>query len=367
MKLTNRYVKPVMVLLVLIVGVFVIGMSTTEAQHGPISPVLTSYFNMVYSGDLTGAQALFDENPEDRGTKLLGDQFRARFVDQTSSIDFSRLKAPKVREIAEIFQSYWRDGLMQVASLEDLNASLMKNLDEILRSEGISSDLEDEDELWENIEIYIRAQGYSALSGRTPPFYELVIWMDNQTGIEEIDLKDGVIEVPITTISDFVSYGWMSFSSYGMTRIGGWAEADGLYCPCDYYDKSDDQYRLSFLKHEGRHYADFKLYPQLKAPDLEYRAKLTELVYAEEAVYDLLARFTATANKIDNAPHPLANWYVIDGMSKALLEGQRSADVTAWQNIPIAEIMRAAMELLDEHDQALQQQNAETTEGIIKA
>ena len=364
-KFAATFIKPALVLIALIVGVFVIGLLTAHAQHGPMSSVTTEYFNMVYTGNLTGAQALFDANPDDMGTQMLKDQFKDRFIDQTSSLDFSRLESPKVREIAELFQAYWRDGLMQTASLEDLNASLKGNLDRILMSEGIESDLDDDDELWENIEGFIEAEGYFALSGRTPPLYELAIWMDNDTRVEEIELTDGAVKVPLTAISDFVSYGWINFSAYGMTSMGGWAEKEGLYCLCDHYDKDGEQYKLSFLKHEGRHFADFKLYPKLKAPDLEYRAKLTELAYADTSTYHLMAQFTNASNKIDNAPHPLANWYVIDGLSKALLGGQRPTEGSAWENIPAEDIRSSALLLLTEHDALLQQLGANTTKGTI--
>ncbi len=366
MKLTNKYLKAALVMLALITGVFIIGNSTARAQHGQSSVVMSNYFNMVFSGDLTGAAALFEEHPEDMGTKMLKDQFEARFVDRTSGLDFSRLKVPKAREIAELFQAYWRDGLMQVASLVDLNDALKSNLDAILRSEGIESDLEDEDELWDNVEQYFLDQGYFALSGRTPPFYELSIWMQNDTTMETIELTDGTIEAPLIAISDFVSHGWMNFSAFGMTSMGGWAEADAIYCQCEHYDKGSEKFRLSIFKHEGRHYKDKELYPELKAPDMEYRGKLTELVYSEETTHDLMAQFAGAANKIDNAPHPLANWYVTEGISKALPEDTRPTDLAQWKNVPAEDIRQAAFALLDEHDRELQRQGGVTAEGIIK-
>ena len=107
------------------------------------------------------------------------------------------------------------------------------------------------------------------------------------------------------------------------------------------------------------------MYPKLKAPDLEYRAKLTELAYADTSTYHLMAQFTNASNKIDNAPHPLANWYVIDGLSKALLGGQRPTEGSAWENIPAEDIRSSALLLLTEHDALLQQLGANTTKGTI--
>jgi hypothetical protein len=256
---------------------------------------------------------------------------------------------------------------MQSANLAELNTSLKENIDAILRREGIESDLGDEDELWENIEDFIEEKGYFALSGRTPPLFELAIWMENETQIEEIELTDGVVKIPVTAISDFVSDGWMSFSTYGMTSLGGWAEEEGLYCLCQHYDKDSDRYKLSFFTHEGRHYVDFKLYPNLKAPDLEYRAKLTELVYAEESSYALLTQFTNAASNTDKAPHPLANWHVINNLSAVLLDGQLPIDGSLWADVPVQDIKTTALRLLNEHDALLQQLGANTTQGTIAA
>ena len=62
-----------------------------------------------------------------------------------------------------------------------------------------------------------------------------------------------------------------------MTSTGGWAKEDGLYCLCRHYDLDSERYKLSFLKHEARHFADYELYPELQPSDMEYRSKLTEL------------------------------------------------------------------------------------------
>ena len=339
------------------------------AQHGQTSAVVGDYFRMVFSGDLSGAEALFANNPDDHGTRMLEGQFKGRFIDRTGGADLSRISSPKVREIARLYQAYWVDALMRVAPLEQLDNDLKTRLDDILTAAGYQGAAgdgqDDEDRLLEDVAAFIRGEGYFALTGKTPPLLELMIWTKNEVTPQTVELTDGTVEVDVNFVDDLILYGWPKFATFGMAGTGGWATTEGLNCLCANYDLDSEAYELLFLKHETRHYADFALYPQLKAPDLEYRAKLTELAYFEQGIYGRLKEFTNGAMKIDNAPHPLANWYVVEGLTDRLLDGQWPADATVWEGIPRAEIRQAATELLLAHNQQLNDQGAAVTTGVI--
>jgi len=150
-----------------------------------------------------------------------------------------------------------------------------------------------------------------------------------------------------------------------MASTGGWAEKDGLYCICAHYDLESERFKLSFLKHEARHYADYELYPELQPADLEYRGKLTELSYSDQATYLLLEQFTRAASRVENAPHPLANWYVVEGLSEFLLDGKWPADASAWKSVPREQIRQAARRLLEEHDRVLADLGSSSAKGVI--
>jgi hypothetical protein len=336
-----------------------------QAQHGQMTPVVSAYLKMVFAGDVSVAADLFASEPDDRGSLMLVDRFERRFNARTDGLDLTRIDSPAVREIAEMFQSYWLDALMQEAPLDVLEERLKGRLDDMLVERGFASALEEEDTLFENVEIFIRGEGYFAQSGRTPPLLDLMIWTSNKTAVESVELTDGTYDVELNYMDDFVSYGWSNFAAFGMASTGGWAEKDGLYCMCRHYDLDSERFRLSFLKHEARHYADFGLYPELQPADLEYRGKLTELAYSEEGTYRLLEQFTEAANRIENAPHPLANWYVVEGLSRHLLDGDRPADAGAWKLIPRDQIREAARRLLEEHDNKLADLGPSTAKGIV--
>jgi hypothetical protein len=155
-----------------------------QAQHGHMTPVLSAYLKMVFAGDVSGAADLFASEPDDRGSLMLVDRFERRFNERTDGLDLTRIDSPVVREIAELFQSYWLDALMQEASLDVLEDRLKGRLDDMLVERGFESARDDEDTLFENVEAFIRREGYFAQSGRTPPLLDLMIWTSNNTVVE---------------------------------------------------------------------------------------------------------------------------------------------------------------------------------------
>ena len=360
-----KTLKSVLAVLALSLGAVLATPERARAQHMQPTPAMSAYFNMLFAGDLSGAPDLFADNADDPMVLMLKGQFEARFIERNSGLDLSALESQKVLVIAELYQNYWRDTLMRVSPPADLEAGLIAQLDAMLLAEGFDAAGDDEDAREANLEKFLRTEGVYSQSGRTPPLQDLMVWTENEVSTESIELTDGVHEVDVNFLDGFVSYGWMNFASFGMTSAGGWAKKDGLYCVCGNYDQSSERYLLSFLKHEARHYVDFKLYPELKAPDLEYRGKLTELAFAEDGLYTQLAQFTGGANKIDNAPHPLANWYVVDGLSRLLLDGKAPDNASEWEAVPKEKIRKAARRLLKEHDHALKREGATTTEGVI--
>ena len=336
-----------------------------QAQQAHMTPVLSAYLKMVFAGDVSGAAELFASAPDDQGSLMLVERFERRFTERTDGLDLARIESPVVHEIAELFQSYWLAALMQEAPLDVLDGRLKVRLNDMLTERGFASALDDEDTLFENVEALIRREGYFAQSGRTPPLLDLMIWASNDTVVESVELTDGTYEVNLNYVDDFISYGWSNFATFGMASTGGWAKTDGLYCIRRHYDLDSEKFRLSFLKHEARHFADYELYPELQPSDLEYRGKLTELAYSEEGTYRLLAEFTKGANRVANAPHPLANWYLVEGLSRHLLGGQRPAESSAWESIPKEQIRDAARRLLEEHDDMLADLGPRSATGVV--
>lgn len=338
--------------------------STQALAHGKSTPLLQGYFKMVFAGDMSGAEALINNSSDDPAVGMLKGRFEDRFINQTSGLDLRDVGSPIVNQFLDLFQTYWRNALLQVEPISILDIELKENLNKILTAHDYSS-TEDEDLLLDNVESLIRNEGYFALSGRTPPLLELMVWKQNDIKSHEIELSENTYQVEVNYLDDFISYGWSNFATFGMTSTGGWAEKEGLYCLCANYDLESERFELSFLKHEGRHFADFKLFPKLQASDLEYRAKLTELIYAKEGQAGLLAHFRSSANKIPNAPHPLANWYLIEGLTKQLFDEKSPLEQKQWDQLNADQIKNAAKRLYEEHEAKLVKLGSATTVGVI--
>ena len=74
--------------------------ATAEGQHVQATPVLNEYFKMVFAGDVSAADALFADSPEDHGSQMLAARFKGRFVEKSDGLDLSGIDSPVVKSIA---------------------------------------------------------------------------------------------------------------------------------------------------------------------------------------------------------------------------------------------------------------------------
>lgn len=114
----------------------------------------------------------------------------------------------------------------------------------------------------------------------------------------------------IYLMDDFLMLSWLHFATFGKRSTGGWAKPDGLYCVRIRYGDTleDDMYQVSFLKHEAQHVDDYEKYPHLAPWELEYRAKLVELIYGDSD--KLLEKFINEAKNNPDFPHLFASYKI---------------------------------------------------------
>lgn len=318
------------------------------------------YRSYALQGNLSEAEIRLAEN-EDQADLLA--QFRARFVEKTDGLNLSDLRDPMIRELGEAYQQYWRNALVSPDGLEGLESMLNSEVRKIVSEYSPEIADIDPNEVFNRIASVIEDRGFRAIGGRTPPLLELMIWRQDRSESLVLELSDGTHTVPITYQDGFVFRGWAHFATFGESSAGGWATRDGLFCVTEAYDLESENFLVSFLKHEGRHYVDYKMFPALSSPDLEYRAKLTELMYATNTVVELLYHFSANAARTDYAPHTLANWHIVQNLKSKLQLDDTTQ--TRWEDIGIREIAFSAKELLDENYHHLIEAGASTTTGVI--
>ncbi|HXV73436.1 MAG TPA: hypothetical protein VD713_01775, partial [Sphingomonadales bacterium] len=259
------------------------------------------------------------------------------------------------------------DVLMNPEDAKDLEDGLQRDAVTILKEEGVEIPKDFDANPGKALSEIIEGRGYHGIFGRTPPLLEFMVWETTDTKIHEVQLTDRAIEVPVHYLEDFVAMGWSNFATFGGPSTGGWATDEGLYVVGPKWDIESEAFRVSFLVHEARHYADYDLFPNLEGPDLEYRAKLTELIYAEEDLYALLEKFMGHAARVENAPHPLANWHVITDLSRQILGVDWPESPAVWKDVAPDKIHAAAAELLKAHGKRLDRGWGNTSKGVIKA
>ncbi len=199
-------------------------------------------------------------------------------------------------------------------------------------------------------------RGYQFLGGRTPPHFGAYIWKRTEDRRFKVTLPRGEPqEVTVHFMHDFVLRGWLHWKTAGAQGAGGWYKEDdpdwpdGLYCVADRYPEPLDEnraFQVSLLGHEAQHVADHRAFPGLSSPDLEYRAKLVELI-GYDSVDERLTSFLADALDDPTQPHPYAAHLIVGRLADRLFGGAPASDA-GWASLPYREIATAAGALLDE-------------------
>lgn len=197
------------------------------------------------------------------------------------------------------------------------------------------------------------------------PWYDLLLWKSQWQQKLEIELTDQRLELNVIFMDDFISLGWTDFATLGMTSSGGWAAVDAIYCVSWAWNHDSENFAVSFLKHEGRHFADFKTFPNLGVIDLEYRAKLTELAFASTTLPRILANFTVNSSPNSGSPHAFANYLITRDLYRAIFTADMAPKGRSLQDIPAEQIHTAARTLLEDHTARLHDAGAFITDGVL--
>ena len=199
-------------------------------------------------------------------------------------------------------------------------------------------------------------RGYQFLGGRTPPHFGAYVWRRTEDRKFTVTLPRGEPQaVTVHFMHDFVLRGWLHWKTVGAQGAGGWYKEDdpdwpdGLYCVADRYPEPLDEnraFQVSLLGHEAQHVADHRAFPGLSSPELEYRAKLVELI-GYDTVDERLTSFLADALDDAGQPHPYAAHLIVGRLADRLFGSDPASDAV-WASLPYGEIADAAAALLDE-------------------
>lgn len=280
-----------------------------------------------------------------RGKLNMALEYLHRFPEQAEQYDkyrkvFEQENYPDMstdgllNDVLLCYQRYYRD-VFFLEMKPDLAAEHLRSA--LLNTLGLDSG--SLDSLEEGaVKQSFESRGYHFQGGRTGGYYGPYVWRGTERAEYAVELPEGTGHYSLDILSGFVTKGWLDYISFGVVSTGGWSNGDGvLCCISDCYDFESEDFRVSLLKHEAQHELDIRRYGQISSAELEYRAKLVELIYSRER--DMLARFAleADGSSAENG-HGIAAKRIVENIP---------------QGLESAQVRKRARELFDESCRAI--------------
>jgi hypothetical protein len=300
------------------------------------------FYTFCFQGKVLQAIAYLDQEPDTAtGESELREQYYKRFCRGKQRYDF-QTQDLLLEEILNSYCEYYRQVLTSTPHLE-AEKYLTDTLIQILSlNEGVDM---------ENIENLLaplfEERGYHYLGGQTLPYWGPYIWKNTEKEVFEVELSDGRETVNVFFLSDFLMLSWLHFATFGKYHTGGYAKPEGLYYivpPNGVFDINAPAFQVSFLKHEARHLKDYRDFPELSGWELEYRAKLTELIH-HPAPAELLLKFNRQKSEDQNNPHAYASLLLINNILPVLNIGEVS--LSSLTDFSPLIIQQSALQLLE--------------------
>jgi hypothetical protein len=316
-----------------------------DANNG----ITEQYIAQALQGDLSSAQELFSGGRSaglTAGSAELSRQFQSRFIhrDDESLPGTGDALADRV---ISAYRIYWNQALTGEISEEQAGNHLHDALSQILAGQAKTSAPLNADELYPALGSALNGRGFHVLHADAPPLKDLILWKSEEVRQYSVRLTDSTENVVVVFLSDIFSMGWKDYATFGLAFTTGWVEDGRLYCVDWAYDRQSEKFEISYLKHESRHLADFRNFPDLSSADLEYRAKLTELAFSSKTTMQLLNDFTRKSAMNPAAPHAYANYRVTRDIYQKIHNAPMPDSGDPWAQVNTAKISRTARSLLE--------------------
>ena len=285
------------------------------------------YRGYMVKGDLLGAIDYVGRFPEQAE---LYERYKAVFErEQYVTYDV----AAELNEILMVYQRYYRDIFYLKVDKKSAEDRLRAGLAGCLGIDGGSVELCDIEQ--DQVAGAFRRRGFHFMGGRTSGYHGPYIWRTTERKTYDVELPDAVQGYTVDLLDGFIARSWMDYISFGEVGTGGWSNGDGIInCVKSVYDLDGEDFQVSLLKHEAQHDRDLAMDEGMSSADLEYRAKLVELIYSSER--DMLGRFAREADGADESNgHASASGRIVEGfarklgLSRAQLEGVPKETVQA--------------------------------------
>jgi hypothetical protein len=335
---------------------FFLVMFSGSAFAGDPDSVSDRYISLALQGDLSQAESLFSSmNPDTAPISdvELATQFQARFIEQSEELSPGTGDA-FTDTVVSTYRKYWIHTLIGDISKQEGADFLESSLRQVLSRQDSAEFSGNAASVFELIGDIFDEKGVHYLDTPAPPLRDLFLWKTEEKRNYSVRLTDRTQKVSVTFMNDIYSMGWKQYATLGLVATTGWVEGDRLYCVEEAYDRSSENFEVSYLKHEGRHLVDFERFPGLQSADLEYRAKLTELVFASTSTRQLLDDFTSKSARNPTSPHAYANYQVIRDVYREVYGEPFPESGNPWQGVSTQSVSAAARNLLQRNTEMLQ-------------
>ncbi|MEP6677574.1 MAG: hypothetical protein ABJA78_20605 [Ferruginibacter sp.] len=298
--------------------------------------------------------------------QLFRKNFNERFKYGSDQNHLLASKGSSIDSLLSIFQHYWRGSLLDSANSYD--SILWHTLHVFLKNDypALKAMPYNIDSADAYAKMYIANKGLYMTDGigKTGKLFDLLVWKSQKDTTYHFTLHHETTSARVIFMNDFITLGWEEYATLGRYYPGGWATSGALYCVRSAYDLKSENFLVSYLAHESRHFADYKLFPKLTSADLEYRAKLVELSLAKQSLYGLVNFFIDNANYDSDNGHSVADYCVIRDLSRAIFKTEFEKDKTRWSKIGSKKINAAADKILQVNTKELMLKGKEVEKYI---
>lgn len=311
---------------------------------------MDKFYSLCLQGDINSAMEYLDcISPKTKEIELLQLKYNERFFAQNSN-EHILTEDRWIKDVVSAYHDYFRAVLTKAKEMNEAELNLTKSLQMQLNLESSLTIDQTENEL----ATIFSEKGYYFLGGVTPPFRGAYIWGHMETLTFDVEIPNQLITVSVHMMSEFLLEGWMGYATFNNRAVGGWANENGLYCNLKRYKNlDDDSFQVSYLKHEAQHLYDYKHFPGLKSEELEYRAKLVELIYSKNHL--ILKKFLNDAKNDPKFPHPYSSYKIIKSLSSIIFNTDYEPDINAWLEKDYQIISSTALELFEKNTIELNQ------------
>tara|TARA_R110000868_G_scaffold383578_1_gene650582 strand:- start:10523 stop:11569 length:1047 start_codon:yes stop_codon:yes gene_type:complete len=304
------------------------------------------------NGDIPSALKLLEGLGENLSEEdqLFKDEFELRFKEEMDQSDYLKDENTPLTELHAMFRDYWRKSLLNPGEnyMGELGGKVVPFL--MTNYPPIREVQFNRDSIGFYLSGYIHSLGLYTqeevdVSGH---LLDLMVWQNQSDTLYSFDVNGKELAIKVRRMRGFKTLGWREYATLGTHYPGGWATTEALYMVEKAYDTNSEEFRVSFLAHEGMHYLDLKEFPDLENVDLEYRAKLSELSLADSTMFELIEFFINNSDPNSEVPHSVANHRLINQLSLGIFKDEFNDDIEVWKRVSKSEINRVSKQLLFE-------------------